>query len=587
MKNSLTPARPPQPRRQAAARSLLTVGTAMLVVLSSGPIALAQPTTTPLPTTTETQNSGDVQQQTAAPTQPCVAPTTITSTTPSTTTAPTATTTTNPPPVCETPVEPVPLNTSATPVPPTAPPEPATEPELSPSTATDAAPGTTKIPFTGLPTENPNDTVVPGKMRSDREEIPEGYTKEDADKAEIAEADAIKKRSMQRGASAMAAPTDCMTYWPAWPFQVCGEIRVKYDSLGGSTSFLLLPTANDVANPDNYGRRQTFGNGPIYWSPATGAHPVVNSFLNRWSVHRYEAGWLKYPTTDEILLPDGGRRQEFQGGAIYVAIQNAIGSAIQNGPIRDKWNTVGGGAPGGSLLGYITGDEIPLPDGQGRMARFENGVIYWHPTYGAWIVRGGILHHWEFIGYEGGPLGYPASDEYVEDGAIKQLFENNLLEYGALEPEPDAPLSRDPNWGSPIVFYEGDEKIIPGVGATLSIRRQPSERNSRRLDYGFEINESAILYRAQYGYSTTKDCTSYMYSRSRGVHFKDTNPAHKNMLITRLYHNSVPNHDDDREYAMNISCGFHNRTQNLNGKGTLAYGYFIAYVDRTYIFRIR
>lgn len=103
----------------------------------------------------------------------------------------------------------------------------------------------------------------------------------------------------------------------------------------------------------------------------------------------------KYPTTDEILLPDGGRRQEFQGGAIDVAIQNAIGSAIQNGPIRDKWYTVGGGTPGGSLLGYITGDEIPLPDGQGRMARFENGVVYWHPTCGAWIVRGGILHHWQ------------------------------------------------------------------------------------------------------------------------------------------------------------------------------------------------
>lgn len=57
--------------------------------------------------------------------------------------------------------------------------------------------------------------------------------------------------------------------------------------------------------------------------------------------------------------------------------------------------------------------------------------------------------------------------------------------------------------------------------------------------------------------------------------------------VSTPYHNSIPNHDDNREYAMNISCGFHNKTQNLNGKGTLAYGYFIAYVDRTYIFKIR
>ncbi|MQP33526.1 hypothetical protein GEO20_16285 [Rhodococcus erythropolis] len=32
-----------------------------------------------------------------------------------------------------------------------------------------------------MPTENPNATLVPGKMRSDREEIPEGYTKKQAD----------------------------------------------------------------------------------------------------------------------------------------------------------------------------------------------------------------------------------------------------------------------------------------------------------------------------------------------------------------------------------------------------------------------
>lgn len=48
-----------------------------------------------------------------------------------------------------------------------------------------------------------------------------------------------------------------------------------------------------------------FLNGPIYWSAATGAHPVVNSFLNRWGLNGYEAGWMHYPTTGEIVLPDG------------------------------------------------------------------------------------------------------------------------------------------------------------------------------------------------------------------------------------------------------------------------------------------
>lgn len=267
-------------------------------------------------------------------------------------------------------------------------------------------------------------------MRSDREEIPEGYTKEDADKAEIDEANLLKTRSMQRGVGALAAPTDCMFYWPAFGIQVCGEIRVKYDSLGGSSSFLLFPTANDVANPDNYGRRQTFANGPIYWSPATGAHPVVNSFLNRWGVHQYEAGWLKYPTTDEILLPDGGRRQEFQTGAIYVAFQNAIGSAIANGPIRDKWNSVGAQA---GPLGYVSSDEFGVNKNNGRYNNFVNGTITWSQPTGARLLFGAIRDRWFQFGREDGAMGFPLSDEEtLADGGHLARFEDGSSIYWSL-----------------------------------------------------------------------------------------------------------------------------------------------------------
>lgn len=56
--------------------------------------------------------------------------------------------------------------------------------EPSPSVTSTPPANGKKIPYTGLPTENPNETLVPGKMRSDREKIPEGYTKEQADGAE-------------------------------------------------------------------------------------------------------------------------------------------------------------------------------------------------------------------------------------------------------------------------------------------------------------------------------------------------------------------------------------------------------------------
>jgi len=257
-------------------------------------------------------------------------------------------------------------------------------------------------------------------MRSDREEIPEGFTKEQADETEMMEA-----RTQKQARTSRAAP-GCQEYWPA-PFQVCGAIRDKYNSLGAQFSFLLLPTSNELTSPDGHGKFTTFMNGPIYWSAAGGAHPVVNSFLNRWGVHGYETGWMGYPTTDEIVHADGiGRRQEFQHGAIYVSVPNAIGSSI-GGAIRDKWNTVGAETPG-SLLGYPMSDETPLV-GNGRMNRFERGFIYWSPTTGAWPVTGSVLEKWAQSGSEAGQFGYPVGDQYSLDGdvTVKQNFQHGTV----------------------------------------------------------------------------------------------------------------------------------------------------------------
>ncbi|MCW2295295.1 LGFP repeat-containing protein [Rhodococcus erythropolis] len=287
-------------------------------------------------------------------------------------------------------------------------------------------------------------------MRSDREELPEGFTKEEADLAEIREYELQQRQSaVARGP---APGPGCQQYWPSDKW-VCSAIRDKYNSLGAQFSFLLWPTSDELTSPDGHGKFNTFQNGPIYWSAAGGAHPVVNSILNRWGVHQYEMGWLGYPTTDEIVHADGiGRRQEFQGGAIYVSLPNAIGSAV-GGAIRDKWNTVGAETPG-SLLGYPLSDEIVLPDGQGRMNRFERGVIYWSPTTGAHPVTGGILEVWASRAYEAGTHGYPTSDEYDADGGRRQNFQNGSIDW-------------NPNW---------DMTVIPGQPPTTP----PSGPQSRQ-----------------------------------------------------------------------------------------------------------
>lgn len=431
-------------RRRAFSRALAVSTTALVLVTTPVAASMAQPGESP---GNATQSQADDSCEPVTSTTS----TTASKTVPTSTTVPTAT---------SVPCTPVTAGTSApsassapalkTPSA-TTPPVTTTSTPTSEGSALSSAPQQKAPAGEWTPTENPKATVVPGQMRSDREEIPEPFTKADADKAETMEA----RISMSR------LTAGCQVYWPS-PFEVCGAIKDKYNSLGGPSSFLLWPTSAELTNPGNTGKRTQFLNGPIYWSVAGGAHPVVNSFLNRWGVHGYEAGWLGYPTTDEIVHADGiGRRQEFQGGAIYVSLPNAIGSAV-GGAIRDKWNTLGAETPG-SLLGYPISDEIPLPDGQGRMNRFERGVIYWHPTHGAHAVSGTILLRWESAGYEAGSYGYPTADAVQTDGIwFAQQFQNGSLNGTiVINNELYYPLISATNvTGGPTAKQDGDN--IPG-----------------------------------------------------------------------------------------------------------------------------
>ncbi|WP_433664525.1 LGFP repeat-containing protein [Nocardia sp. CA-128927] len=267
-------------------------------------------------------------------------------------------------------------------------------------------------------TERPNAKIVPGKMRSDREQIPDGYTKADADKAETMEA-AMASRNAQ-----LRVSDGCQVYWPA-PYEVCGAIRDKYNSLGGPNGFLLHPKTNELTNPDGRGKRTEFVNGPIYWSLEGGAHPVVNHFLAAWARHGYEGGYIGYPTTDEIVNPDKiGRRQHFTGATIYWKLNE--GYSI-GGAIFDRWGQTGWEQ---GYLGYPTSDETGTPDGAGRFNRFERGMIYWSPATGAHAVSGRIFDVWAGSGYEGSRYGYPTGEATPvsgQSGAVSQQFEHGNI----------------------------------------------------------------------------------------------------------------------------------------------------------------
>ncbi|GGT53886.1 hypothetical protein GCM10010207_62400 [Streptomyces atratus] len=257
---------------------------------------------------------------------------------------------------------------------------------------------------------------MPGQRRSDCAVIPKGFTKEQADKAEAMEA-ALLAESEGTGARPQAvssAAADCQVYWPA-PYEVCGAIRDKYNEIGGPNSFLLYPTSNELTNPDGHGKRSVFQNGPIYWSADSGAHPVVNHFFAAWQRNGWEAGPLGYPTSDEIVNPDNiGRRQYFQGGTVYWRLNEAY---YVTGAVRDKWGETGWE---GGWLGYPTSDEVQLPDGQGRMNRFEHGVIYWSPDTGAHPVTSSVLDQWSRAGFEASAYGYPTADPITHPAGIQE-----------------------------------------------------------------------------------------------------------------------------------------------------------------------
>ncbi|MFH5208106.1 LGFP repeat-containing protein [Antrihabitans spumae] len=220
----------------------------------------------------------------------------------------------------------------------------------------------------------------------------------------------------------------CQTF-PPTPFQVCGAILDKYNSLGGPNSFLLWPKSNELSNPGNTGARSEFVGGNIYWSSATGARPVAHDFLTKFGNYGYETGFMKYPTSDEIVLPDGiGRRQEFQGATVYWSPLS--GAHTITGAIRDKWNQSPPLPAERSFLGYPISDELRLPDGIGAMNRFQNGVIYWSPSTGAHAVSGRILDVWAAGGYEKSQYGYPSGDATAvagQPGAVLQNFQRGSI----------------------------------------------------------------------------------------------------------------------------------------------------------------
>jgi uncharacterized protein with LGFP repeats len=112
----------------------------------------------------------------------------------------------------------------------------------------------------------------------------------------------------------------------------------------------------------------------------------------------------------------GGWAQDYQNGVIDYS--GSSGAWAVHGAILDHHRQLGG--PAGSL-GFPTTDESGTPDGVGRYNHF-NGAggasIYWAPSTGARSIHGAIRDKWAALGWERSPLGYPTTDETVTPDGV-------------------------------------------------------------------------------------------------------------------------------------------------------------------------
>ncbi len=202
-----------------------------------------------------------------------------------------------------------------------------------------------------------------------------------------------------------------------------GMIGGTYQGVSGPGSGLGLPTSGEQLLPDGRGRFQTFQTGAIYWTPQTGAHPVRGAILDEWGKQGYEGGPAGYPTGLEQATPHkDGVVQGFEHGPIYFS--PASGAHLVQGLILGKYSQLG---YEDSPFGFPTSDEIGIKD-FGRMTRFEGGNIYWSPLSGAWGVRNGaVMDAWGALGFENGQLGFPTGDETQIPGGTQQSFQGGTV----------------------------------------------------------------------------------------------------------------------------------------------------------------
>jgi hypothetical protein len=130
-------------------------------------------------------------------------------------------------------------------------------------------------------------------------------------------------------------------------YEVHGDIRAKYNMLGGPSGILGLPVTDESGTPDGVGRYNHFQNqGSIYWRPNTGPMMVQGRVRDAWANQGWELGPMGYPVRDQQRMPALHPSDHpnlswclFQNGALF-AIAGAAATALTADITPDQLRTL-------------------------------------------------------------------------------------------------------------------------------------------------------------------------------------------------------------------------------------------------------
>jgi uncharacterized protein with LGFP repeats len=198
----------------------------------------------------------------------------------------------------------------------------------------------------------------------------------------------------------------------------------SWGAMGWEGGRLGYPTsAKDCNLIYNMGCLQRFQGGNVYWSQY-GQGAVYGVIADAWAATGWERGQLGFPVGEEFCgLRNGGCAQHFQGGSIY---SSPAGTFVMRHEVRDGWAAHGWE---NGPLGYPVGNSFCQLYGGGCGQHFQGGSVYWSPSGGAHVVWPAARGLWAATGWERGPLGYPAGEQFggLRDGGWGQHFTDGSL----------------------------------------------------------------------------------------------------------------------------------------------------------------